>query len=235
MTINELVIEIEFFIKKCIEDKIYREQEFYIPRNNNLLYLVSIAADSIVNNDVKTDAGIAFSKLAALTDGNILVGSATNVPTSLAMSGDATITNTGAVTIANNAVTSAKIDPLVMKYATVAITASEFNGMYVTPKLLVAAGGANTLLSINRVQLLMTYGTAQFANGGVVHIQYDSTTLGAGILTTVIMDKLDRSKNFVQRWSYAYRDGGIDAIAVKLRSGRPVKLSRQEELDFKRL
>lgn len=54
-----------------------------------------------------------------------------------------------------------------------------------------------------------------------------------GILTTVIMDKLDRSKNFVQRWSYAYRDGGIDAIAVKLRSGRPVKLSRQEELDFK--
>lgn len=54
-----------------------------------------------------------------------------------------------------------------------------------------------------------------------------------GMLTDAIREKLDRSKNFVQRWSYAYRDGGIEGIAVKPRSGRPVKLSPQEELAFK--
>ena len=45
----------------------------------------------------------------ALNDGNIFVGNASNVATAVAMSGDATIANTGALTIANNAVTSAKI------------------------------------------------------------------------------------------------------------------------------
>ncbi len=29
-----------------------------------------------------------------------------------------------------------------------------------------------------------------------------------------------RSRKFVQRWAYAYRDGGIDAIVLKPRGGR---------------
>jgi hypothetical protein len=45
----------------------------------------------------------------ALNSANILVGNATNVATPVTMSGDATITNTGAVTVANSAITSAKI------------------------------------------------------------------------------------------------------------------------------
>jgi hypothetical protein len=44
-----------------------------------------------------------------LTNGNVFVGNVSNVATSVAMSGDATIINTGAVTIANNAVTDAKL------------------------------------------------------------------------------------------------------------------------------
>ncbi len=44
-----------------------------------------------------------------LTNGNILVGSAGNVATGVAMSGDATIINTGAITISNLAVTTSKI------------------------------------------------------------------------------------------------------------------------------
>lgn len=54
-----------------------------------------------------------------------------------------------------------------------------------------------------------------------------------GMTTPTIMDKLDRSKNFVQRWNYAYRDGGIEALVEKQRSGRPVKLSPDEEAAFK--
>jgi hypothetical protein len=44
-----------------------------------------------------------------LTNGNVFVGNVSNVATSVAMSGDATIINTGAITIANNAVTDAKL------------------------------------------------------------------------------------------------------------------------------
>jgi transposase len=50
-----------------------------------------------------------------------------------------------------------------------------------------------------------------------------------GHKTESIMEMLGRSKNFVQRWSYAYRDGGIEAIAAKRQTGRPTKLPRQKE------
>lgn len=68
-----------------------------------------IKSDCITNAMINSAAGIAFSKLATLTSGNILVGSAGNVVTSVTMSGDATIIASGALTIANNAVTNAKL------------------------------------------------------------------------------------------------------------------------------
>lgn len=71
--------------------------------------VTSIAALSIVNADISASAAIDFSKLATLTSGNILVGSAGNVPTSVTMSGDATIIASGALTIANDAITTVKI------------------------------------------------------------------------------------------------------------------------------
>jgi hypothetical protein len=71
--------------------------------------VATIANGAITDAKVNASAAIAFSKLASLTSGNILVGSAGNVPTSVAMSGDATIIASGALTIANNAITTAKI------------------------------------------------------------------------------------------------------------------------------
>jgi len=54
-----------------------------------------------------------------------------------------------------------------------------------------------------------------------------------GQFTETIMSILSRSKNFVQRWVYAYLDGGIDAIRPQPPSGRPSKLSVQERSRFK--
>jgi hypothetical protein len=71
--------------------------------------VTSITAGAIVNADINASAAIAFSKLASLTSGQILVGSAGNVPTAVAMSGDAVIIASGALTIANDAITTAKI------------------------------------------------------------------------------------------------------------------------------
>lgn len=71
-----------------------------------------------------------------------------------------------------------------LRYTTVAVTAAQFNGMYAAPKLLVAAGGANTLLVVDKVELVMTYGAAAFAAGGVAAVQWDSTANGAGVIAS---------------------------------------------------
>jgi hypothetical protein len=80
--------------------------------------------------------------------------------------------------------TTLRIPATNLRYATVAITAAEFNGMYAAPKLLVAAGGANTLLVLDKVDLLMTYDSAAYAAGGVAAVQYDSTANGAGVIAS---------------------------------------------------
>lgn len=54
---------------------------------------------SILNADISNSAAIAFSKLAALTSAHFLVGSAGNVATDVAMSGDISLANTGATAI----------------------------------------------------------------------------------------------------------------------------------------
>ena len=65
---------------------------------------------SIVNADISTSAGIAYSKLAALTSGNLLVGNGSNVATSVAVSGDVTITNAGVTAIAAGVIVNADIN-----------------------------------------------------------------------------------------------------------------------------
>ena len=84
-------------------------------------------------------------------------------------------------------VTSAKLEDTLLHYAAVAITAAEFNGMYAAPKVLVAAPGANKLLVLDKVQLLMTYGTAAYAAGGVSAVQYDVTANGAGVIASTTL------------------------------------------------
>lgn len=63
-----------------------------------------IAAGAIVNADVNAAAAIAFSKLAALPSAELLVGSAGNVATAVAMSGDVAIDNAGVTTIQAGAI-----------------------------------------------------------------------------------------------------------------------------------
>ena len=54
-----------------------------------------------------------------------------------------------------------------------------------------------------------------------------------GRTTSHIMYVLSRSKNFVQRWTYFYRDGGIKAIVPTTQKGRPTKLHAGKEQVFK--
>lgn len=64
---------------------------------------------TLVNANINASAAIAYSKLAALTSANILVGSAGNVATSVAMTGDVTISNAGVTAIASGVIVNADI------------------------------------------------------------------------------------------------------------------------------
>lgn len=113
-------------------------------------------------SDVGAATGQLLNKTAALVDGNLISASGT----------------AGKVVDAGAPATG------LLQVASVAVSAAEFNGMYAAPKLLIAAPGANNLIEIDRMLLIMTYGTANFASGGVVAAQYDSTANGAGVKAT---------------------------------------------------
>ena len=61
---------------------------------------------NLSNTNIASSAAIAFSKLASLSSGNILVGSSGNVATSVAVSGDITISDLGVTAIGANKVTN---------------------------------------------------------------------------------------------------------------------------------
>lgn len=63
-----------------------------------------IADGAITNVDINSSAAIALSKLASGTSAQIIVASSGGVPTYVTMSGDATISNTGVVTLSANAI-----------------------------------------------------------------------------------------------------------------------------------
>jgi hypothetical protein len=69
-----------------------------------------VSAYPLVNADIASAAAIAYSKLATLTSGNIVLGSSANVATSTAISGDITISNTGVTAIASGVIVNADIN-----------------------------------------------------------------------------------------------------------------------------
>ncbi len=83
--------------------------------NNNAINAAKIAAGAVGNSEVSSSAEISFSKLESLSTGSIIVGNSGSA-TGVAMSGDATISNTGSVTVStaatvtDNAITLAKLE-----------------------------------------------------------------------------------------------------------------------------
>lgn len=72
--------------------------------------VTSIAAGSIVNADINASAAIAYSKLAALSPGYMVVGDALSVPTVRQITGDVTISNTGVTSIGSGVIVDADVN-----------------------------------------------------------------------------------------------------------------------------
>jgi hypothetical protein len=69
-----------------------------------------IADGTIVNADINASAAIDYSKLATLTAGNIVLGNASNVATSTAVTGDVTISSAGVTAISSGVIVDADIN-----------------------------------------------------------------------------------------------------------------------------
>lgn len=165
----------------AIED--INKGEFTVPEGS--VFLINYSdGEGFFTLNTATNAFVAETNPGSLSDtlpdGEIFVGSGANVATGVAMSGDATIANTGAVTIANDAVTSAKVDETLIQHTQVDLDLATFIGSYTASALLVAAPGANKKIVLHRATIWINYGGTVLADGGVVHIQYADTTNAAG-------------------------------------------------------
>lgn len=135
---------------------------------------------------VPANGGISNS----LPSGDIIVGNVSNIATARAMSGDATISNTGVLTIGAGAVTGSKIAANAVDYAnialdvaattTITLSAAQIKALYDTPVLLVAAPGSGKLIIIDQIIWDVVFATAQYTAGGVIAAQYGNTVHGAG-------------------------------------------------------
>ena len=155
----------------------------------------AIEDGTIVNTDISGTAGIAHSKLAALTDTRILVGNGSNVPVGVAVSGDATLANTGALTIANDAVEQAMIaddavgaDQLassaVVNDSVSASAAIAHSKLAAVPDGQVIVGNGSTVPTAVAIS-----GDVTLANTGAVTIAADAVEIGMiGCEQTTISD-----------------------------------------------
>ena len=89
-----------------------------------------VLSGAIVNADINASAAIAFSKLATLTSANILVGNGSNVATSVAVTGDVTISNAGVTAIASGVIVDADVN------ASAAVAFSKLANVSATDRLL---------------------------------------------------------------------------------------------------
>ena len=103
---------------------------------------------NIENDDIAAAAAIAFSKLGALTDGNILVGDASNVAVSVNPSGDIDISNAGVFSIVAGVIVDADItDDTISLTKLVPGTKGEVIGTDGTTRQLLAVGTNDQVLT----------------------------------------------------------------------------------------
>ena len=185
----------------------------------------AIADGTIVNADISGSAGIAHSKLASLTDGRILVGNGSNVAVGVTVSGDATLANTGAITIANDAVEQAMVaddaigaDQLasaaVVNDSVAASAAIAHTKLAAVPEGQVIVGNASTVPTAVSIS-----GDVTLASTGAVTIANDAVEIGMiGCEQTTISDSDSHIPTSGAVVDYVTTQlatiGGLDTIAT---------------------
>ena len=139
-----------------------------------------IADGTIVNADINASAAIAYSKLAALTSANILVGNASNVATSTAVTGDVTISNAGVTAISSGVIVDADINASAAiadtKLAQIT-TASKVSGTALTGTIPSAVLG-NSSTFVGTTSIALNRSSANQALTGISSVALPGSTSG---------------------------------------------------------
>ena len=153
-----------------------------------------------------------------LTNGNIIVGNGSNVATAVAMSGDATIINTGALTISNQAVTFSKMQHISTQHLVGRHAAGNGDiqqislgtNLSMTGSTLNAAGGGGyTYLAITLSVPNTTYNKAALAGANYLAIQTNDTTA-----RTITIDNTGFAVNDYIIFSFLQNSQGVVSLII---------------------
>ena len=162
-----------------------------------------LASNAVVNASIAANAAIAHSKLAALASTKVLVGNGSNVAAEVPLSGDVTMANTGAVTIAANAVDGDKLADSIVIAADLTVTGDLLvSGDSVTvntanlnvedPFILLKSGSSNT--SDSGIIFGGSTGTANTGKAIVWDASYNSNDGRLAVSTAAVAG--DATANF---------------------------------------
>jgi len=117
--------------------------------------------------------------------------------------------------LAAGAVTVANLGAALMVEATGTLSQANIQAMYATPIVLVAAQGAGTLIVVDEIELLHTYSTTAYTDGGDVSIQYTTSAIAVSVVDVAVVT-VAASANFIIKPSAAYTSTGTASSATDL-------------------
>ena len=190
---------------------------------------------------IRAGAAGALEAYSAKTVGKFLIGDGTDV-ISATMSSHATVSATGAITIAAACITPAMMTATALQYAEIAISAADIVSVaagkfgHAQGQILVASAGATTVMELVSAIMIYDWDTsAQYGGGGNITVNYDSggtaltgliastsLTTAADSITyfhplTATATSLTKNKGFNLVTSGAFTTGGaVGVIRVKL-------------------
>jgi len=144
---------------------------------------ITINTDVIINADIKSDAAIAYSKLATLSSGHILIGSSANVATARAVTGDVLINNTGVTSINTGVIVNDDINNAAAiadtKLAQIT-TAGKVSGSAITTGNISTSGNITTTGTLSVQGLTVGKGNGAISTNTAVGFQaLNANTTGA--------------------------------------------------------